>query len=137
MDNIKFNSSGPSLTPPPVGEPGLPDIHKMYDILHDHMLESGYKSEWMYGKMFGRDVLITPNKMITDLLNIITSHIKEDDKYIDSMPTITRQAISEAMKSLLSTYDNSSQNLESSKKMIIKLLGYIFTLHVLQQSVKS
>ena len=85
--------------------------------------------------MFGKDAVFDPKKIIEDVINIVLDDIKSNDAYADVMSASNRQKVASVINTLISTYQSPAVNLDDSKSITIKLLGYFLSLHVLQKSV--
>lgn len=134
MDKLNFEQ-GESLTPPPVPNTGTPTLDAVCEYLNMYMHDTANKKDWEYGKMFGKDAVFDPKKIIEDVVNIVLDDIKSSDAYNDVMSVSNRKKIAQSINTLISTYQSPAINLEDSKKITIKLLGYFLSLHVLQKSV--
>lgn len=135
MDKLNIQDSGSSLTPDPVPNPEIPNIDQICEAMNRYMNNTDFSKEWSYGKMFGKDAVFAPRKVIEDVTNIVLDDMKDNAGYNDVMSASNRQKVSQAINMLLSTYQSPAINLEDSKKITTKLLGYFLSLHVLQNSV--
>jgi hypothetical protein len=134
MDKLEFEPSE-SLTPPPEANTGIPTLDAVCEHINMYMHHTTNKKDWEYGKMFGKDAVFDPKKIIEDVVNIVLDDIKCSDAYNDVMSVSNRKKIAQSINILISTYQSPAINLEDSKKITIKLLGYFLSLHVLQKSV--
>lgn len=134
MDKLNFEQ-GESLTPPPIPNTETPTLDAVCEYLNMYMHDTANKKDWEYGKMFGKDAVFDPKKIIEDVVNIVLDDIKSSDAYNDVMSVSNRKKIAQSINTLISTYQSPAINLEDSKKITIKLLGYFLSLHVLQKSV--
>jgi hypothetical protein len=134
MDKLEF-SKGSSLTPAPVPNDEIPSIESICEYLNRYISNTPNKKDWEYGKMFGKDAVFDPKKIIEDVINIVLDDVKTNDAYSDVMSASNRQKIASVINTLVSTYQSPAVNLDDSKSITIKLLGYFLSLHVLQKSV--
>lgn len=134
MDKLNFEQSE-SLTPPPIPNTDVPTLDVVCEYLNMYMHDSVTKKDWEYGKMFGKDAVFDPKKIIEDVVNIVLDDIKSSDAYSDVMSVSNRKKVAQSIYTLISTFQAPAINLEDSKKITIKLLGYFLSLHVLQESV--
>ena len=135
MKNLNFETVDDSQTPPPVANPEIPSLDQICESLNRYMNHTTNKQDWKYGKMFGKDAVFAPRKIIEDVINIVLDDLKSHETYNDNISASNRQKISQAVNLLISTYQSPAVNLDDSKKITIKLLGYFLSLHVLQKSV--
>ena len=91
-----------------------------------------FKHSWKHGSLIGKDVVSSHKKILENVIYLILDDIKEHGEDLKHANYIYEQATS-AIRNMVSIFSTSGMDVNDSKRIVIKILGYIFSLHLMQR----
>lgn len=128
--NIEEVKSGIAQPTSPHIEITMDEIRQMVDLYVKNSSPE-FKHSWKHGSLIGKDVVSSHKKILENIMYLVLDDIKEHGRDLQHANYIYEQTTS-AIRNMVSIFSTSGMDVNDSKRMVIKILGYIFSLHLMQ-----
>lgn len=91
-----------------------------------------FRQAWNHGSMIGKDVVSSHKKVMENVLYLILDDIKEHGETKGHANYIYEQAVA-GINNMINIFTTTGMDVNDSKRLVTKLLGYIFSLHNMQK----
>ena len=133
MDKLKFDETKPG-TPQPVPEDVIVTIENISTAINKFVSQqdTDFKTAWRHGGLIGKDVASSHKKILENIMYLILDDIKEYAETEEHANFIYEQVIL-SIRHMINIFTTTGMDVTDSKRIVIKLLGYIFSLHLMQR----
>ena len=133
MDKLDIQETSSNIPQPKSAfvDVSLQDVQRVLDNYVSQQ-SSDYRQAWKHGSMIGKDVVSSHKKVMENLLYLILDDIKEHGEIKEHANYIYEQAIA-GINNMVNIFTTTGMDINDSKRLVTKLLGYIFSLHNMQK----
>ena len=133
MDKLKIDEV-PSGIPQPTSphiDVSTSDVEKIMAAFVSQQ-PPDFKHAWRHGSLIGKDVVSSHKKILENVMYLILDDIKEHGEDLQHANYIYEQTTS-AIRNMVDIFSTTGMDVNDSKRVVIKVLGYIFSLHLMQK----
>lgn len=133
MDKLEIDEVASGIPQPksPHMDVNINDVEKIVTTFVSQQ-SPDFKHAWKHGSLIGKDVVSSHKKILENVMYLILDDIKEHGEDLQHANYIYEQTIA-AIRNMVDIFSTTGMDVNDSKRVVIKILGYIFSLHLMQR----